>query len=120
MTWSVKPIIPSSAKTIVRLWNEVYTLKNIDHTFVDMTSPKEYDKYYAGIRHGEVLVIVGCKKKKSVYYIHKVANSLECYDGLPSVIKILKEQNITSGYTSEFEKSQPNIFLEILYLKEKI
>lgn len=114
-SWNLHTLDPCSAKTIVRLWHDLHEVHQREHNFMDMTSPKSYDAYFAIVRHEEIKAIAACKRSSKLQ-IHRVAYRHDSVDASIYLMSHLKAANICSC-TDSFKKTQSKLYLEWLVVE---
>lgn len=115
LTWNLQTLDSCSAKSIIRLWHDLHTVRGSEHTFIDMTSPQSYDTYFAIVRHGEIRAVAACQRSSELQ-LQRIAYPYDCQKSPVYLMSHLQASNIRSC-TESFKRVQPKFYLEWLILK---
>lgn len=116
VSWTLKHLDTPSAKTTIRLWNEIYVLKKVPHDFVHMISPENKGFYIGAVKHEEIRAIALCTRNNlSSVSMDSIAFAPEQLDAARELMKMLRDINTYSDLKKM--KNQPRWYCEDLYYR---
>lgn len=117
--WRIHRVDPVTAKTVLRLWHELYTERQTAHDFVDLLAPSSCGVFVAASRHDEIRAIAKCEHVGDDLHVQRVAHMID----QPNAVACLLEALGSDGAHFDHDllrRHQPRWFLEALLVSAEV
>jgi len=115
--WVLRPVSFITAKTTVRLWQELHVATRTAHSFSELLAPtqKTGDFFLGAVNHQEIRALVLCHRESiSSVSLVKVANPPDHLNSPIQLLRLLQDTHVNIDYN--LLKSQPIWYFEALYM----
>lgn len=122
--WQLQHIDNTCAKTTIRLWHELHTVKCIPHDFCNMIAPQAcaMGMYIGVVRHDEIRAIASCEhvveesavgRGSQRVRINAIAHAPQQPDAAIALLKLLCDRGAETDMDAL--RAQPRWYCELLF-----